>query len=80
MGAVVLLALAYKLNNMCNAGSLPQDKPGGLSSRRTRTTINYTVIITQYIDVVKSYISIYSIPQGVDDCDIVVRYEAASDR
>ena len=79
MGTVIQSA-TYKLNNVCNAGSLPQDKPGGLPSRRTRTTINYTVIITQYIGVVKTYKSIYSIPQGVDDCDVVVRYEAASDR
>ena len=61
LGAVVLLTLEYKLNNVCNAGSLPRGRSQcDLSSIRTRTIINHMVIVPQYIDFVKYYISIYS--------------------
>ena len=45
MGAVIQSA-AYKLNYMCNAGSLPQGRLSSLSSIRTRTTINYALDYT----------------------------------
>ena len=59
MDAAMLLTLAYKLNNVCNASfsrhtSHTACNPGGI-----RTKINYNGIVPLHIDVVKKINAIY---------------------
>ena len=59
MGAEIPLTLAYKLNNVCNAGHQPAVQNSVCIPYGKRTKINYKVSVTLYLVYVKWYNSIY---------------------
>lgn len=60
----MLLTLAYKLNNVCNASFSRHTNHTVCNPKGIRTKINYKGIITLYIDVVKCNDTIYRNQQG----------------
>lgn len=55
----MLLTLAYKLNNVCNASFSRHTNHTVCNPKGIRTKINYSEIIPLYIDDVKSMNAIY---------------------
>lgn len=55
----MLLTLAYKLNNVCNASFSRHTNHTVCNPKGIRTKINYNGIIPLYIDVVKKCNAIY---------------------
>lgn len=55
----MLLTLAYKLNNVCNASFSRHTNHTVCNPKGIRTKINYSEIIPLYIDVVKPMDAIY---------------------
>lgn len=60
----MLLTLAYKLNNVCNASFSRHTNHTVCNPKGIRTKINYNEIIPLYIDVVKLINAIYRKWQG----------------
>lgn len=60
----MLLTLAYKLNNVCNASFSRHTNHTVCNPKGIRTKINYKGIIPLYIDVVKRVDTIYRNQQG----------------
>lgn len=60
----MLLTLAYKLDNVCNASFSRHTNHTVCNPKGIRTKINYTGIITLYIVFVKQMYSIYRFQQG----------------
>lgn len=60
----MLLTLAYKLNNVCNASFSRHTNHTVCNPKGIRTKINYKGIIPLYIDVVKNDNTIYRNQQG----------------